>query len=152
MFGSIRLSGLKTLKKRPCKQRGKRPTDFSCPRGWVVLRKTSLPRYTAHAHPRREGSGKNFEIRHLWICELACFCTAWVPSSTLCFREAAVDNKVTRLRSGRQWHPTPVQVRCAEFGGGTLAFIPWRPQLWLGCGWEDPASNLLALHPQSSWC
>lgn len=62
MFGSMRLSAWKHKKKRPCKQRGKRPTDFSCPWGWgAVLRKNIAPPSTQPTpYPRREGSGKNF--------------------------------------------------------------------------------------------
>ena len=158
MFGSMRLSAWKH-KRDPASRGGNYPQTFHFLGG--ASKKTLLPQVRS-PHPSRgeKAVRRTFEIRHLWICELACFCTAWVPSSKLCFRKAAVGTREhgcgrrSDLPSalGDNAILPPVQVRCAEFGDGTLAFVPWGHNCGWGCGWEDPASNLLALHPQSSWC
>ena len=132
MFGSMRLSAWKH-KRDPASRGGNYPQTFHF-LGGGLEKHIAPPSTQPTPFQRREGR-RTFEIRHLWICELACFCTAWVPSSKLCFRRAAVGTRehgcgrrsASPSALGDNAILPPVQVRCAEFGDGTLAFVPWTP-------------------------
>jgi len=157
MFGSMRLSAWKH-KRDPASRGGNYPQTFHFLGGGS--RKTHRsPKYTAHALPeeRRQKNFWNTAFVDLWAC---LFLHSVSPQQQVMFQEGGCGHKGTRLwttkclafRFGRQCHPTPSSSQMCRIRWWDSGFRSLNPNYGWGRGWEDPASNLLALHPQSSWC